>query len=182
MDFREIWEFMNTQAALYVYGILIFLLFFIHNRLKNGKIKHLMADERFKDAKLFRSNLTTPVAISSNGYIGVVPSAFSQAILITIKSVVGYEVFFDGHSILKNEASGKKDLVFKDSASLIESRLQERTKKIVLVFMMKDNYMLNVILFNGSTRLSSVMRDSTKEAIKELFRTLEELEKDVRMI
>ena len=180
MDFREIWEFMNTQAALYVYAFLIFLLFMIHRGLKNRKIKLLMKDERFRDARLFKQGIATPIAITMDGHIGVVPSAFSIPIITQMKTVVGYEIFFDGHSIAKSEKAGKKELVFSGTASLMEERLQVRVRKIILALIMKNDYTLNVFLFNASTRPTSAMNNSTRNVIKELFTKLEEVEKNVR--
>ena len=177
MDFNAIWEFMNTRAALYVYAVLIFSLFFIHRTLKRKKVKLLMADNRFKDAQLFGPPaITTPIAISIDGYIGVAPGPFSPPVIINMKTIKGYEIFFDDHSIAKSDKVGKNELIFKDTASLMEQRLQEKTKKILLALFLKDDYTLNVVLFNASTRPSSAMRDSTRNEIKQLFSKLEEVE------
>ena len=180
MDFRAIWEFMNTQAALYVYAFLIFLLIMIHRGLKKRKIKLLMEDGRFADARLFRQGIATPIAITKDGHIGVVPSAFSIPIITQMKTVIGYEIFFDGHSISKSEKAGKKDLVFGGTTVFMEERLKVRVRKILLSFIMKNDYTLNVYLFNASTRPTSAMNDATRNEIKEFFTMLEEVEKNVR--
>ena len=180
MDFRSVWEFMNTYAALYVYAALIFLLFIIHKGLKGRKIKLLMSDERFKEARLFKGGIATPIAISREGLIGVVPSAFTIPIITNMKTIIGYEIFFDGHSIIKSGEVGKKELVFKGIALLMEERLRVRVRKIMLSFIMKNDYALNLYLFNASTRPTSAMSNSTRDIILEIFTMLEEVEKNVR--
>ena len=179
MDFRSIWEFMNTYAALYVYAALIFIIFIVHRALKGRKIKLLMSDERFKDSTLFRAGIATPMAIAANGHIGVVPSAFTIPIIINIRSIIGYEIFFDGHSIAKSGNIGKNELVFEGTAAFMEERLKVRVKKVLLAFNMKNDLALNVYLFNASTRPTSAMNDSSRSKIKEIFSMLEEVEKNV---
>ena len=96
-----------------------------------------------------------------------------------MKNIVGYELFFDGHSIAGSGKVDEQDLVFKDIRSKMERRLQERTKKIIMAFLLKDDSSLNVVLFNGSTRPSSVMHDATRDGIKQLLGKLEEVEKSL---
>ena len=179
MNLREIWEIMNTQGALYFYILLIFMLIFFHRQMKNSKVKRLMSDERFKGARLFRKGITTPTAVSSHGYLGFVSGAISPPLVVPLKGILGYEIFFDGHSVAKREKSGGKELLFQEISPLMEERLKERTKKIVLVFFMKDNYMVNVTLFNGSLRASSVMSNATREVIKQLLLEIETAEKNL---
>ena len=180
MSFGEIWEWMNTQEAFYVYILVIILLFWFHWWLKRRKVKLLLSYEKFRNAKLFRDEITTPMAISPEGYLGVVPSPFSPPLIMEIKSAIGYEIFFDGHSVEKLEKAGKNELVFIDIGKKIEERLKTQTKKITAAFSTKNGYTLTVVIYNSSRRLTSAMRDSSRNTIKEFFQTLEETERAVK--
>ena len=180
MILKEIWDFMSTPLALYLSFFLILVTYLIYKILKNAKIKLLMADKRFEDIKLFAKGMTTPTAITTKGYIGFVLGPFVRPMVIHMKDILGYEVFFDGHSVERSGLVGKKELVFKDIASLMKHRLQERTRKIILAFFMSDDTTLNVYLFNTSRRVSTSMRDSTKAEMLQFFGALEEVEKTIK--
>ena len=183
MNFETIWELMNTRQALYVYFALIVLLFVVHKRIKAGKIKLLLKDTRFKDNVLFNSGITTPLAVATDGYIGIIPGSFSKPIVVPIKDIKGFEFLFDGHGIMKKDDSGKDELVFKDIASIMEARMQEKTQKIVLALFLNkklDNLIVNIVLFSGSTRLVTSVRGSAKKEIVQFLSTLEDVERSIK--
>jgi hypothetical protein len=180
MIFRAVWDFFNSPTALYLAFALVFGTYIIYRVLRNAKIKHLMADERFEDAKLFASAMTTPMAITPKGHLGFVLSPFAKPLIIHMKDILGYEIFFDGHSVERSGLVGKKGQVFENIFALMAIRLQEKTRKIIMAFFMSDETILNVYLFNGSKKLAFAMRDSTKNEMQQLFNTLEEVEKKIK--
>lgn len=184
MDFRMLWEkiveFTNSQAALYVYLALLFGLFFLYRLKKRSNVKRLMADDRFSSAKLFASVISSPMAISAEGQIGIVHGAFAPPYIIHMKDINGFGMYFDGHSVAGSDNAEKSALLFKGLAALITNRMREKTKKVNLVFFMEDKSIVNVTLFSGGSRLISVIRESTQTEIKNLLSELENVEANIK--
>jgi len=182
MNFKTIWDLMNTRQAYITYFAVFLLLVFCYQMLKNKRIKLLMTDEKFINAKLFRSTLTMPIAISPEGYVGIVRGPFLQSIMVPMRHIKGFELLFDGHSIVKKLDSAKDELVFTDLASMMEIHKHEKTQKINLVLYLNkkiENCVLDVSLY-GTSKLSSAVHEKVRVEIKELFLTLEEVEKSIK--
>ena len=143
-------------------------------------MKRMLADDRFIEPKLFRSAISSPVAVSINGHVGIINSAFAKPVVVHIRNIVHYEIYFDGHSVASSGEAGKDELQFKDAARVLEQRMREKTKRVNLMFVMDDKSMVNIVLFSGGSRLISEMKESTQKEILQLLGTLEEVEKKIK--
>jgi hypothetical protein len=184
MNFTEIIsrikEFANSPQAIYVYFALIIVLFMIHRAIKSRKVKLMVGDGRFKEPKVFSTAISSPMAVSINGYIGIVPGAFAKPVVVHIKNIKRFEIYFDGHSVANNGEAGMDELLFKDVSLVMEPRMRERTKRVNLLFLMDDDSYINIVLFSGGTRLISVMKESTQKEILLLLSTLADIEKQIK--
>ena len=178
--FKAIWDWMGTYEAIYVAGIVAIVAYAIHRTLKRKRTKAMMADVRLEGAVLTGPEIITPIAIAPDGHVGFSLGIFMPPIILHLKDVIAYELFFDGHSIERSEIVGKKGLAFKDTTSMIERRLKEKTKKIVLAFFTPDDHILNVQLFNTARTGRTAMRESARQEIIKLFARLEEAEKKAK--
>ena len=186
MNFRMLWEKLvelsNSPRAIYVYLALVFGIVFIYRLKKHSKVKLMMSDERFRNAKLFASKISSPMAVSDDGYIGIVQGALTPPLVINIKEIAGFEVYFDGHSIANSGETEKSGLLFKSLAALIAQRMMEKTKKVNLVFFIEDKSIVNITLFSGGSRLISAIQEVTQKEIIQLLTTIENIESKLKQV
>ena len=186
MDFGTLWkkivELSNSPQAIYIYLVLVFGIIIIYRLKKQGKVKLMMSDERFKNAKLFASKISSPVAISDDGYIGIVQGALTPPLVLNISEIIGFEMYLDGHSVAGSGETGKGGLLFKSLAALMVQRMREKTKKINLVLFIEDKTIVNIILFSGGARLISAIQETTQKEIIGLLTTIENVETKLKQV
>lgn len=173
-------ELSNSRGAGLILLSVILIVFFMYKLLKTKKVKLLGADERFKEAKLFASTVSSPMAIAGDGHIGIVRGAFAAPLILHLKDIAGYTVYFDGHGIAGSGEVEEGKLLFEGLTKEMEIRFREKTKKINLVFFMKDKSIVNIVLFSGGSKLISTVKESTQKEIKQLLAALEDVEKQIR--
>jgi len=186
MDFAALWkkiiEFSNSTQAIYIYLALVFGIIILYRFKKQGKVKLMISDGRFKNAKLFASKISSPMAVSGDGYIGIVQGALTPPLVFNIKEIAAFEIFLDGHSVASSGETEKSGLLFKGIATLMVQRMREKTKKINLVFFLEDRTTVNAVLFSGSSRLVSAIQETTQKEITGLLAALEDAEKKIKQV
>jgi len=184
MDFGTIWikinALMNSKFVIIAFILLFLIIGLIYQVFKAKKIKLLMADDRFKSAKLFDSDIESPIAISTDGYIGIV-SPLSKTVIFQIKTIKEFEIQSDGKNIMSSGEVGTDGAIFQNAFSKAEQGLKKETKKINLKLNLYDASILDIPLFTSSKRAKEI-NDSTKDEIKQLLCTLEDVEKSIKKL
>ena len=163
--------------------------FIISPILERKKAKQMMKDKRFKNARLFK--MEHPIAVSLDGFIGIVKSVKSKKIkIINIKEIKGFRISFDGR-IVENDTG---DLLFNNIILKLGPHLIERTEDIFFQLDMADNTLIKTYLLEDNATESSGGRRRrsreisytdpipfyTQNDLRELFGMLESVEKSVK--
>jgi hypothetical protein len=143
-----------------------------------------MADDRFKDAKLFRSGLEAAIAVSPSGYIGAVINLQKPEVL-NIKDIKAFKVFSNDLCIASSDANDG-GMVFSNASAKAEAGLQKKTKMIRLELRQSgENQLTTIALWiyrrgRRSSPAESIVDESALNEIKQLLLTLEDVEKSVK--
>ena len=166
----------NSRFEFVFYLLLVFIIYLIYAAVKRIRMKSLIADARFKNAKTFRFGIETTMAISDDGLIGIVNVSL-ETITINIKDIEGFEVHISRYIIPNAGAAECGGLLFAGVGNRLKQILeQEKTKGVVFFVRLKNDGILNISLFKG-TRLKTKPTGANQNIIVQLFKTLEEVEK-----
>jgi hypothetical protein len=164
-----------------VFIVGLFVYIFMENKKEQETMKLIMQDERLKNAKQFY--IENPVAISHNGFIGIVNS--NKMTIVPIKDIKEFQIEFNRgfklkKEILKNETDV---LLFNNIISKVESYLNNTIKDIYLLLNMEDGALLTIILLSENTdndgKVDFISKRKQKE-IKEFLSELENVEKNIK--
>jgi hypothetical protein len=160
-----------------IIGIVIAI---INVSLKSKKSKALLTDERFKNAKIFKSAIKTPIAISEEGFIGIINVLLPEPTVIHIKDINGFDLIVDGQNVANIGGAVVGGLLFGGIGALIgASSKKEKINKITLVFKLNNfnNPTMEIPLLVSETKKGSMIYNMTQEEIRQLLSTLEYVEK-----
>lgn len=184
MIFEAVWakahELLGTKLPVVVIVVVIGILYLTLDAVKGKKAKRLMADARFKDAKIFKSG-DFSIFVSPSGYAGII-TALSKPQIVNIKDVKEYAVVSDGRII----AGGNKNGTIFEQASLkVADGLKEPAQAVELVLKLNnENPALNITLYSRASSKGgkTAMNDTAQNEIKQLLSALENAEKDINAI
>lgn len=143
---------------------------------RHEDIKLMMKDERLINAKLFKT--VTPVAISPDGFIGIVED--EEITIIHINDTKEMRIFFDDTTIQDDN----EVLLFNNIASKIEPCLNKNTRNIYLKLYTENNPLLKITLLSNnfdddSNKVEYIPRNIIN-AIGDLLSEFEKVEKNIR--
>jgi len=146
---------------------------------KRKKIKLMMSDNRLKNAKLFNSHIYRAVAVSPDGFIGVIQ--FKGIKIFHIKEIAGFYINLDDNKI-KNDTEG---ILFNNIISKIEPYLNIPIRNISLFLTIVNNNApveASLLLGNSSKEREEpyYVGKKTQDMIKEFLSELERVEKRVK--
>ena len=170
-------EIMSSRLTIFIVFLLIIVISIAVKKIRDNKVKILLADERFRDAKLFVSEIKSPVIISPNGYIGIAMENSAVPVVAHIKNLRKMVASSDDFVIAQNDDDDPNGFLFTNIASRVASSLQKKTKKINLVLIDEDKTLFDISLFVSTLRRAIVPGPSKQNAIKQLLNALEEAEK-----
>jgi hypothetical protein len=168
-----------------VFIILIVLIVAVAMNLSATKeaAKKLIADERLKDAKLFKNIISTPVAVAENGNIGIINVKTKEIKVFSIKDVNGFEVIIDGQNVANVGGAIIGGFLFGGIGAIIGgSANKKKINSINLLFKINDfnTPTINVPLLIGGTKKGSMVDKALRDEITELTSTLEVVEKKIK--
>jgi hypothetical protein len=155
---------------------IILAIFYLKGKKKASN--SLLADKRFKNAKIFKV-IKTPIAISEDGYIGIV-DVFLPPTIIHIKDVNGFELIVDSQKVADVDATVTDHWLFRDMKTITTTTSQrEEIHNMTLLFKMNDfnNPTLKIPLIIGTTKKGSMYYNMIQDNINEILSTLEIVEK-----
>ena len=185
MDFNEILNRVSEITNSYLPGVLLLALAAVLSiramRQKNGKLKRLIADNRFRDAKPFFSEIKSPMLISPDGCIGIVMDNVSAPVAADIRELKKVTVTSNDNKIAETDEDDPRGFLFTGIASGAAFGLKQKTKRLNLILSRADGQVLNIPLFTSTLRKAVELSDAKQTAIKQLLETLEEVEKSVKL-
>ena len=167
-------EIIGSRLTVIVFSVIIIVVAIRVMRQKSGKLKLLMADARFNNAQFFHKAIKSPMAISSDGYIGIVLETASQPIVIKIKDITEYRMMSDDCVIARGDKNDPKGVFSKDASLTVEQSIQVKTKRINMLLSDKDGYIYNVPLFVSTLKKRIAPTESQQNEIKQLLSVLED--------
>jgi hypothetical protein len=144
-----------------------------------SSIASLLADERFKNAKIFRI-LKTPMVISEEGYIGVIDESYSKAAIIHIKDVNGFELTMDSQKVSDVDSTVTDHWLFRDIKTVTTTTTQrEEIHNMTLLLKINDfnNPTLVIHLIKFKTEKGTGYYKLLQDKINEILSILEIIEK-----
>ena len=180
-------------AILIIVATLVWVI--IYFVIRNKKIKHMKADERLKNAKLFNTfeqavvSTGEPgeiVAISPDGFIGTIDKF--KIIIIHIKDIKSFHITFKEEQGEEQIERDSGDILFDNINIVVEPYLKKNIASICLVLNMKDNNVVKIPLLNknisrkGTTKGIWVLPISKprQNEIKRVLNAFEEVEKHIK--
>jgi RNA polymerase subunit RPABC4/transcription elongation factor Spt4 len=143
---------------------------------RHENIKLLMQEEKLINAKLFKT--VTPVAISPDGFIGIVDD--EEITIIHIKNINEMRIYFDNMTI----GDDAEVLLFNNIVSKIEPYLNKNTKDIYLHLYVKNNPLLEITLlynnWDNDNNEAEYIPKNNQKVIRELLSEFEKVEKSIR--
>ena len=166
-------EIIGSRLSVIVFSVIIIVVALRVMRQKSNKLKLLMADARFNNAKFFHKAIKSPMAISSDGCIGIVLEAASQPIVVKIKDITEFRIMSDDCVIARGDKNDPDGVFSKDATLTVEQSIRAKTKRINMLLSDKDGYIYNVPLFVSTLRKRIVPTESQQNEIKLLLNALE---------
>lgn len=173
-------QIVNSNALVILFFIFIIALTIKSKTQKNKKIKILSADDRFKYAKFFTSEIKSPLAISSTGCIGVTLDNVPAPLIIYIKDIKRIILSINNLILIDRDGDSSGNFLFSGVALKVASTLQQKLKKVTLILYDNNDSVLNIPLFVSTLTRAIILSDSKQGAIKQLLQTLEEVERNVK--
>jgi len=182
MNITSLWNsivvFINTNLDKVIAIAVSVLFFLIYTMIKGRKVKLLISNKSFKDAKLFKSHIDSTIAISKDGLIGIVDGVYSS--VINIKDINSFGITIDGNDVFKNIKGNIDDVLFNDAADKVKQKLKEETKDISL-FIVSNNdvyFGLKISLLNFG-KYERIPSDEAQDEIMQLLYELRNIDKNV---
>jgi len=151
---------------------------------QNAKTKkqksEILSDERLSGAKVFSRFINTPIAISENGYIGIIDPKTDNAKIIHIKDVNGFELNIDGQNVANIGGAAAGALLFGGVGAIIgASSKKEKITKMNLLFKVNDfnNPTIDIPLVIFKMKKGSMIYNDVSKEVQELMSTLEIIER-----
>jgi hypothetical protein len=148
---------------------------------KKEQKEAILSDERLKDAKVFSEYINTPIAISENGYIGIINPKTKEPKIIHIKDINGFELLIDGKNIANIGGAVVGGLLFGGVGAIIGgSASKEKITKMNILFKTNDfnNPTIDIPLVIFEMKKGSMTYNSVQKEVQELMATLEIVEKN----
>jgi hypothetical protein len=185
MDFGAMWNKVSEITNSYLPGVFLLAVAAVISiramRQKNIKLKRLMADNRFRGSKPFAHEIKSPLVISPDGYIGVVIDTVSTPVVTDIRELTKITVTSNDSKIAGTDEDDPEGLLFTDIAARAAFGLKQKTKRINLILLNTVGQTLNIPLFTSTLRKAVELSEAKQTAIKQLLKTLEEVEKRVKL-
>ena len=139
-------------------------------------MRYFIAEKGFKNAQIFRFGISTLMAVSDDGVIGIVNEKF-ETMTINLKDIVATEIHISKFIISSANEDDAEKLAFSGIAKRLEPIMhEEKTKGIVLYVRLKDDKIFSVCLFKG-TKFKTRPIEGNQKIILNMFKRLEYLEK-----
>jgi hypothetical protein len=177
----RLFEIINSRNKIYIIIFAIAALITLVSMYKRKKkIKFLMASEKFKDSEFFREGIKSPMAISQDGYIGIVVDVISVPVVINIRDITEFGLVSGKNSIAAGRAEDPGRLLFSGLASIAEQKSMMKHKKLNLILCEKDDLVYNIPLYASSIKTMFFPGNPVPKEILRLLGALEEAEKKIK--
>ena len=168
-------EIIGSRLSVIVFSVIVIVMVFRIMRQKSNKLKLLMADARFNNARFFHGAIKSPIAVSPDGYIGIVLETVSQPIVIQIKDITEFRMMSDDCVIARGDKGDPEGIFSKEATATVEQSIRVKTKRINMLLSDKDGLIYNIPLLISSLKKRIIPTESLQNEIKGLLNTLEEV-------
>lgn len=173
----SIFAIMDSNAAVFLFATLIVVLTVKAKRQKGKKLKQLLSDDRFKEAKIFDKNIKSPIAISSTGCMGISLEHIPAPVIFYIKDIKKLMLTANDNLMIDRNEENTGKILFGGVASKVAPVLQQKLKKLNLIVIDEDETGLNIPLFDSTLKKSIRLTPTQQETIKQLLQEIEAVEK-----
>jgi hypothetical protein len=166
-----------------VFGIVASVITVTLNEKKRQKIINaLRQDKRMTNAKVFSQHISTPIAISEDGDIGIIDIKTETFEIIHIKNVNGFELIVDGRNIANVRGAVAGGLLFGGVGAIIGGGAhKEKITKMELLLKINDfNDPIRNIPLIATEIKKGPGYDAIQKEIQTVMATLEIVEKKIR--
>ena len=174
-------EFILIIFVLAIVGGIGYAIYNEIQKKEHGKL--LASDERMQNAKVFNKHINTAIAISENGYIGVIDPKTKQPRIIHIKDINGFEIIVDGQNVVNMGGAVVGGLLFGGVGALLGGGAhKQKIKKMNLLFKVNDfsNPTIDLPLLSVEVKKGGMIYNAIQNELQELMATLEFVEKNCK--